>query len=383
MRKAKRKLRILIGSLTKDDFRAIPTITKSFIKNKFLSEKYEFIPHYAKRKYGKTHLAKFNLINLWYLIKHFVSWSVKIIIYRPDIAHYPITSYWNLEKSLLFLKIAGVFGAKKVGHLHGGAFVDFWSNIRELRKKINLNELNRLDVLIVASNYWKKMLQERCNIKTRIEILYNPINKSFETKALKFNDHNSDIILFMGEIDIVKGVLDIIESANVVLNSMECRFFLAGMIQKRGDLNKCKSLIKNYNLKNKVYITGKITEEEKMNLFRKASIFLFPSYFENFPLVAIEAATAGLAIITTPVGALPEFFEHNKSAIYVEPGNTKQIREAVIDLLGNPEKRKRLGKAARRVFEEKLSRNMIMKQLDNVYIEVLKNVRDTPQIHLK
>lgn len=371
MRKVNKKYKVLIGSFTESNFSPITIITRAFITSKVLNKKYEFIPHYSYRKYGKAYTAKFNLINLWYLFKHFINWCTKIIIYRPDIAHYPITSYWNLEKSLLFLKIAGIFGVKKVGQLHGGDFIDFWNNMGELRKKINLKELNRLDVLIVASNYWKKMLQDHCGLKTRIKILHNPIDESFETRALKFNNHNRDTILFMGRIDINKGVLDIIKSANLVLNNLECRFFLAGKIQKKDDLNKCKNLIKKYKLENKVLITDQITEEEKVKLFKEASIFLLPSYFENLPLVIIEAAAASLPIITTSVGALPDFFEHDKSVIFVEPGNIEQIANAVIKLLNDDEKRESLGKAAREVFINRFSRDNVMESLDKVYHQVL------------
>ena len=78
-----------------------------------------------------------------------------------------------------------------------------------------------------------------------------------------------------------------------------------------------------------------------------------------------------MPIITTRVGALPEFFEHNKSVIFVEPGNIEQIKNAVLDLLNNPEKRIRLGKEAMKVFIEKLNREKIIKALDMVYQSVL------------
>jgi glycosyltransferase involved in cell wall biosynthesis len=261
-----------------------------------------------------------------------------------------------------------------VGQLHGGAFIDFWNKIRETRKKINLNELNKLDILLVASNYWKRVLQNRCGVKTRIEILYNPINESFESIELKFNEQHCDNILYGGRISIDKGVLDIIESANLVLNNLECRFLLAGITLKENDLNKCKDLIKKYKLDKKVLIIGQVTEEEKIKLYEESSIFLFPSYYENFPLVIIEAAAAGLAIITTRVGALPEFFEHNKSVIFVEPGNVEQISEAILELINDAEKRRFLGKAAREVFIKKLGRKRIFESLDNIYKEVLKDI---------
>ena len=74
---------------------------------------------------------------------------------------------------------------------------------------------------------------------------------------------------------------------------------------------------------------------------------LLPSYIENFPLVVLEAAAAGQAIITTPVGAVPEFFEDGVSALFVDPGNPQQIANAIMRLLRNPGERRRLDHEAR------------------------------------
>jgi len=366
-----KKPKILIGSITDDDFSPISTITRSFIKNKNLRFKYNIQPHYAYRKYGKSNLSKLNIVNIYYLIKHYFSWLYKIIVFKPIIVHYPVTSFWNLEKSLLFLMTGGIFGAKKVGQLHGGAFIDFWNGTCQFRKYINLRFLNSLDVLIVSSKYWKKMVGENCSVKTRIEVIANPIEQSFESKFFVCGDRKAGLILFMGRIDIDKGVLDIIKSADVILKVIECKFVLAGIVNKVKDYWQCLAIIKRYNLESSIVISGEISEKEKIKLFSEASIFLFPSYFENLPLAVIEAACSSLPIITTRVGALPEFFEHNKSVIFVEPGNIEQIKNAVIDLLSNSEKREKLGKEARKVFLEKLSRDKIMKQIDKVYKQIL------------
>ena len=278
-----KKPKILIGSITDDDFSPISTITRSFIKNKILRYKYDIQPHYAYRKYGKSNLSKLNIVNIYYLIKHYLSWIYKIIVIRPVIVHYPITSFWNLEKSLLFLQTGGLLGARKVGQLHGGAFIDFWNGTCQFRKYINRRFLNSLDVLIVSSKYWKKMVEENCGVKTKIEIIPNPIEQSFESKFSVCKDRKAGLILFMGRIDTDKGVLDIVKSADVVLKVIDCKFVLAGIVNKAKDYQQCLEIIKRYNLESRVVISGEISENEKIKLFSKASIFLFPSYCENFP----------------------------------------------------------------------------------------------------
>lgn len=108
-----------------------------------------------------------------------------------------------------------------------------------------------------------------------------------------------------------------------------------------------------------------------MAAFREHGIFLFPSYRENLPLVVLEAAAAGRAIITTRVGGVPEFFVHNESVLFVEPGNVRDMQAAVRRLHEDPDLRRRLGLAAREVFRRKLVRSSIMDSLEAVYRDVL------------
>lgn len=368
---SKIKPKILIGPVNKYNKGAVPTINRAFING--LSDKYNFLPFYMSRKYGKTEHASLNMVNLLYFFKDYTVWIIKILIFKPDLVHYPITSYWNLEKSLLFLLTAKFLGVKKVvGHLHGGAFDLFWGKLNPLRKRTSVKLFGKLDSIIVASYYWKKFIDNN-GIKVTVNVVNNPIDGDFEKRMSKLHSgNNNGKILFVGSLGKRKGVYDIIE----VCKSINRQFTITavGSEERKNDLHKIRNLIKEFKLSTKINIieSEKMKLEEKVNFFGNSEIFLFPSYNENFPLVIIEAACAGLAIITTRVGALPEFFEHNKSVIFVEPGNIEQIKNAIVDLLNNPEKRKRLGKEARKVFLEKLSREKIMKSLDNVYQSVLR-----------
>lgn len=361
---------ILIGSLTKEIKSAVPIITKVFISG--LSDNYSFIPFYADRKIGNTRRANFNFLNIYYFIKHYFQWIYKLIIYKPDIAHYPITSYWNLEKSLLFLKIAGVFGAKKVGHLHGGSFDKFWSSISGIRKKADLKALNSLDRLIVLSKYWESFMKKEINAD--ISVVYNPIDEYFENETKNINKKNKNNILFVGSVGKRKGIYDIVECANRLKEKINFRINIVGPEGEPNNMMRVSNLIKRHNLHKCINLRGPLYGEDKINIFNESAIFLFPSYNENFPLVIIEAACAGLAIITTPLGALPEFFEHNKSAIFVEPGNVEQISEAIMELINDDEKKRFLGKAAREVFIKKLDRKRIFESLDNIYKATLKDI---------
>ncbi len=361
---------ILIGSLTKENKSAVPIITKEFIFG--LSGKYKFIPFYSDRKYRNIRGPNFNFLNIYYFIRHYFQWLYKLILYKPDIVHYPITSYWNLEKSIIFLTVAGIFRVKKIGHLHGGAFDRFWSAISERRKKFAVKYLNSLDHLIVLGKYWESFMKKE--IRADISVVYNPIDSYFESETKNSDIKNRNNILFVGSVGERKGVFDIVECANRLKGKIDFKINIVGPEERANDIMRVNNLIEKHSLKKCVNLIGPLYGKNKVNIFNNSAIFLFPSYNENFPLVIIEAASAGLAIITTPVGALPEFFDHNKSVIFVEPGNVEQISEAIIELINDDEKRIFLGKAAREVFLKKLNRKRIFESLDYIYQKVLKGI---------
>jgi glycosyltransferase involved in cell wall biosynthesis len=111
--------------------------------------------------------------------------------------------------------------------------------------------------------------------------------------------------------------------------------------------------------------------KEKEELFRKAAVFVLPSHTENLPLVILEAAAAGLAIVTTPVGAIPEILQDGDTAVFVPPGDAGKLRDALRNVLANPGFRQRLGENARVIFRQKFSRERIMGSLDAVYQRAL------------
>ncbi|MBD3423797.1 MAG: glycosyltransferase [Candidatus Latescibacteria bacterium] len=364
------KQKILIGFLNKDIRGAIPAITSAFIEG--LKPKYHFIPFYMDRRIKKKR-TEFNIVNLYYFIKHYINWCLKIIKSRPDIAHFPVTSYWNLEKSLIFLATARVLGVKKVvGHLHGGAFGEFWQTLNPVRRKAALKVLSRLDAFVVLSEHWKKVAIDQIGLEeSKVFEVNNPLVSRFENRFRDFRrDYGRSAATFISISGLAarKGILDALNALNGVKTPY--RYNIVGGEIEDLFLNKVTAMIRDNNMTESVRILGEKYGEEKIELIRNSDIYLLPSHVENFPLAIIEAACAGMPIITTPVGALPEFFDHMENINYVEPANIDEIRRGIEFMLENPEERKRLGKAARRVFEEKLSTRMIMKQLDNVYQKI-------------
>jgi len=82
-----------------------------------------------------------------------------------------------------------------------------------------------------------------------------------------------------------------------------------------------------------------------------ADVFVYPTRWDAQPLVLLEAMAAGLAIITTRVGGIPETLRDGAEAVLIDAGDREALATAIGDLLHDPIRRHSLGVAARRRYE--------------------------------
>lgn len=370
-----KKNTILIGFLSNSIRGSIPILTKEYID--FLQQDYNVIPFYMERTKGKEKLAKFNFNNLFYFLKQYFLWCLAVIRYHPDIVHYPVTSYWNMEKSLLFLTTAKFLGVKySIGHLHGGAFIEFWNSTNRFRRMVAQKEFNTLDKFLVLSASWKDKIIKNIKLdENRIEVLHNVIENEFEqyfTKNDLVRPTKSDHIHVLGFnlMDSRKGVLDLIDAFNNLPPEMNVVLDIIGEEREPNIRRKIENLIINFKIKN-VRLHDGVWGTEKIKWFENADILVLPSYVENFPVVIIEAACAGLPVIASRIGALPDIFENNYDILFIEPGDIKQMMKYLEKLIRNQEERKILAQNIRMTYENKLSRKIAMTNLRDIYQNML------------
>jgi glycosyltransferase involved in cell wall biosynthesis len=362
---------IAIGFVTSENTGPIPIVTKEFVDG--LAHRYRFAVLNADREQRGRRMGRFtmqNLLNFWV---HGLRWVKLLAVNRPKVAHYPVTSFWNMEKSLVFLWIARRFGARTVGHLHGGAFLDFWSRLGRLRRSLAAAQLRELDAFVVLSEGWKRATVDTLGLEaSRVFVVPNPIDRVFEHEALSFDpSRETRTLLALGVMGEGKGVFDIVEAAHRCLRPSGWNLVIAGPDRVPGTTEKVRRLVEAHSLAEIVALRGGVWGEKKRDLFQSSSILLLPSYYENLPLVVLEAAAAGMAIVATPVGALPELFVDRESILFVEPGNPQQLSEAITHLTQDEAFRVRLGTAAREVFQRRMGRERILEELDIVYRKVL------------
>ncbi len=193
--------------------------------------------------------------------------------------------------------------------------------------------------VIVNSNYMKCELQrlfglpfEKINvIPNGINMnMYNGIEKDYDFRRGVASD-NEKIIMYAGRLVYEKGVQNLIAAAPKILAGYnDTKFVIAG---KGGMENELKSLVNNLGIGNKVYFTGQLSYKDLCKMYKAADVAVFPSTYEPFGVVAIEAMYAGIPTVVSDIGGLNEIVEHGIDGMKTYAGNSNSIADSVLAVL--------------------------------------------------
>lgn len=188
--------------------------------------------------------------------------------------------------------------------------------------------------LIFESSYAARVYRDRIGPpKVPSRVIPNGLQPSdFELAKPK---PNASDVLFIGELRQIKGV-DLLLSALAELN--RSRTVTATIAGSGPDTEKLKALTLSLGLSGKVVFTGAISARDAFTL---GQIMVVPSLAESFPYVVLEAAAAGLPLISTSVGGIPEITSGTDTEL-IEPGSSSAIQNALNAVLDD-----RRGAAAR------------------------------------
>jgi glycosyltransferase involved in cell wall biosynthesis len=106
-------------------------------------------------------------------------------------------------------------------------------------------------------------------------------------------------------------------------------------------------------------------------LLMEAQIFVLSTHFEAFPISILEAMRAGLPVIATEVGGIPEVIRDHETGLMVRPGNVESLRAALARLINNPALRIALGEAGHRLWARRFTASIMATRTVEVYQRAL------------
>ncbi len=194
--------------------------------------------------------------------------------------------------------------------------------------------------LIVCSFYAKKEIKKLLNIKSK---KIHPIYLGLDRKLLDYT-HNKNYIKNLDYKDYIFSVISCARYHNIInllkafksfkdKNKINLRFILIVQILDKKYFNQVKNFIKSNFFKKEVLILHNIQNKYLINLYRKASLYIFTSYSEVFGLTSLEAMSQKCPVIISNKSALPEI--NSNSSLYFDPDNIDEIEDLITKTLKN------------------------------------------------
>lgn len=139
-------------------------------------------------------------------------------------------------------------------------------------------------------------------------------------------------LLYTGRIDISKGLADVLDAMNLLLQKgVKTTFHIVGWEEGSSQVvDALKDKAEKLGLQKEIIFHGKKRIGQELNEFYQVNdIYLMPSYHEGFPRTLWEAMANGIPIIASKVGAIPHMLTDRKQAMLIDPKRPDQIADAI------------------------------------------------------
>jgi glycosyltransferase involved in cell wall biosynthesis len=273
-----------------------------------------------------------------------------------------------IRKSTLF-RMVRMLGAKTVVHVHGGGFQSFFKGAGPHMQNAITRTLERADLVLALSDEWSARLR-RIAPRAKIRVLPNPVVlDDFEPAAECRADvpGGGGTVLFLGAFVKRKGIYDLLEAIETVVDKRPDVVLELGGDQEVG---RVEELIRERGIERNVRMLGWVRGADKLAAFTRAHVYVLPSYIEGVPIGVLEAEAAGLPIVTTPVGGVPEIVKDGVNGLLISPGDVRALSASILRLLEDGDLRTKMSETNVRSVRLKHDASLVARTLCKWYDEL-------------
>jgi glycosyltransferase involved in cell wall biosynthesis len=229
--------------------------------------------------------------------------------------------------------------------------------------------LRRADRVVAVTRLEAHWLGSLGVDSSRIQVIPNGIDLTeFEARPPRRESDGGPRILYVGRIyPEQKGLESLVEAFALLPRPLDARLRLVG--EDWGGLARLERIARDLGVAGRMNATGPIPRRELLSEYASSDLFVLPSLFEPFGIVLLEAMAAGLPVVATRVGGIPEVVEENRTAILVSPGNPAELARAINRCLSDRMLSARLGSEGRRRVEQ-----FAWPRLVPAYVQLVSNV---------
>lgn len=278
-------------------------------------------------------------------------WKVfrEVMHFRPDVVYvtpsFRPLSFWKDRLVVRFLKRRGCL---VILHLHNKGVTSLAETPAYDRKLRSFFEGTK--VILLSERLYPDIA--RYVYHSTVHLCPNGIDPVLETVPVRI-DSTVPMLLFMSNMIGNKGACDLLDACALLAErgvTFHCRF--AGSISSGSPAQSLGKMVQERELEGKVSFSGPLYGEEKKEAYRKADIFVHPTREDCFPLVILEAMSAGLPVVASAEGGIPDEVVDGTTGLLYPMGDAAGLALCLEKLLTDAMARRNMGEAGRKRYEQ-------------------------------
>ncbi len=290
-----------------------------------------------------------------------------------DVVHVKTSSGINFHQNALYTLVARLSGVPVILQIHSGRFEIFYrESIFPLRVWIR-SALVRSRLVAVLSHSWAERVASIAP-RSRIRVVPNGLDGDEVAALCSGGEIRPSHVFFLGtgrdELNREKGLDDLL----VVLPDLarrhpQSRWILAGLRDVDATHARLRPALTDPSGQERLVCLGRVDALRKWELLKTSAILVLPSYFENMPNILLEAMAAGMGVVASDVGAIPEMLGYGEGGLLVPPGDRAALSSALDRLLSSPALVRAQGKRNRQIVLRDYSMAIVERRLEDLYLE--------------
>lgn len=323
-----------------------------------------------------------------------------------SISDYPITRFASIRTGRQILRLSRELRVRKPQILHS---YNFYANvfsipaarmagvpcivasIRDMGVYLTPMQLRvqrwvceMADRIVVNADAIRDWLVEEGYSANKISVIRNGVRlPAIDNKPVRARirtelgiPSNAKVVMMVSRLNPKKGVEYLLDSIPGVLARIPDAWFvvvgdavLESAEREKEYFNGLAERTRELGVADRVILTG--LRRDVADLLTAADLSVLPSFSEGLPNSVIEAMSAGLPVVASRVGGIPELVQQGRTGLLVPPGDAKALCEAMITLLSNPFLARRIGEAARVRIRNEFSFEKMFLETSALYQDVL------------
>jgi glycosyltransferase involved in cell wall biosynthesis len=285
---------------------------------------------------------------------------------RADLLHV-MGFEWNLDAVLA----AWLQGIPVVLHVHVPESADFKNLHRFAASKV-----------LFCSNFEKQNFSRLDRIQSKAEVLHNCIDVNQYANGTSIRPalgiKESDIVIgTVAQLTHRKGIDLLLDAAEILLASTANLVFLIvgrGHPEEREFESRVRARAELAAMKGRVCFLG--SRSDVPDLLASMDLFLLPSRAEPFGIVILEAMAAGLPVVASAIGGIPEIITSGELGCLVEPLTGDSFAAAINKMLETPDRGRAMGQRARQSLYGRFDKAAVGRKLQRIYSDLVSAKRD-------